>query len=99
MAALPQKTELDKIAYMMQFSQELSERTQIYRQYLEWNSKRKPRKKIKEKQKNMKTTRFPTFAPCAIFYGGSARKNVIELTDLCFLDIDKIEKQHGLRKP
>ena len=38
---MPQETELDKIAYMMQFSPELSELTQIYRQYLEWNEKKK----------------------------------------------------------
>ena len=40
-APMPQETELDKIAYMMQFSPELSELTQIYRQYLEWNEKKK----------------------------------------------------------
>ena len=90
-ATLPQETEFDKIAYMMQFSQELSERTGIYMQYFKWNEK-DGKNRIVRKLKDMKTTRFPAFAPCAIFYGGSARKNVIELTDLCFLDIDHIKE-------
>ena len=76
-AVKPQETELDKVAYMMSFSQELSHRTQIYRDY-----KRRGRK---EKAKEIKITRFPAFCPCAILYDGKARQNVMGLTDLCFL--------------
>ena len=43
-APMPQETELDKIAYMMQFSQEICARTLIYRQYVEWNDKEKKRR-------------------------------------------------------
>ena len=56
-AAKLQETELDRIAYMMQFSQEICTRTQTYRQYLEWNEKKKGKKKnIRRKLKEMKTT-------------------------------------------
>ena len=40
----------------------------------------------------MKITLFPAFAPCAIFYDGKGRENVVGLTDLCFLDIDHIKE-------
>ena len=53
MAARPQETELDKIVYMMEFSQELCTRTQVYRQNLAWGHKKKV--------KTMKITRFPAF--------------------------------------
>ena len=92
-AAKLQETELDRIAYMMQFSQEICTRTQIYRQYLEWNEKWNGKKKnITRKLKEMKATRFPAFAPCALFYDGKSRENVVGLTDLCYLDIDHIKE-------
>jgi len=83
-AVKPQETELDKVAYMMSFSQELSLRTQIYRDYQRLG-------RIKQAKK-IKITRFPAFCPCAILYDGKARENVMGLTDLCFLDIDHIEQ-------
>lgn len=98
-AAKLQETELDRIVYMMQFSQEICTRTQIYRQYLEWNEKWNGKKKnIKRKLKEMKTTRFPAFAPCAIFYGGKGREDVVGLTDLCYLDIDKIDEAAWIKE-
>lgn len=72
----PQETELDKIAYMMSCSQELSNRTQIYRDYLGWGKK--------EKAKKIKTTRFPAYCPSAILYDGKAWQDFLGLTDLCF---------------
>ncbi|MBR1667134.1 MAG: hypothetical protein IJ693_02520 [Bacteroidaceae bacterium] len=89
-ATKPQETELDKIAYMMSFSQELSQRTRIYRDYLGWDKR--------DKAKKMKITRFPAFCPCAILYGGKARQDVMGLTDLCFLDIDHIDDIKKLRE-
>ena len=97
-AAKLQETELDRIAYMMQFSQEICTRTQIYRQYLEWNEKKKGKKNIRRKLKEMKTTRFPAFAPCAIFYGGKGREDVVGLTDLCYLDFDKIDEAARIKE-
>ena len=89
-AAKPQETELDKIAYMMQFSQEICARTQTYRQYLGWGKK--------EKAKKIKITRFPAFCPSAIMYDGKARQNVMGLTDLCFLDIDHVENDKKIEE-
>lgn len=91
-AAKLQETELDRIAYMMQFNQEVCNRTHIYRQYLECDEKKKGKKNITRKLKEMKITLFPAFAPCAIFYDGKGRENVVGLTDLCFLDIDHIKE-------
>ena len=91
-AAKLQETELDRIVYMMQFSQEICTRTQIYRQYLEWNEQKKGKKNITRKMKEMKASRFPAFAPCALFYDGKSRENVVGLTDLCYLDIDHIKE-------
>lgn len=92
-----QKTELDKIVYMMQFSQEICARTQIYRQYLGWN-KKNGKKKITKILKQMKTTRFPAFAPCVVFNGSKSREDVIGLTDLCYLDIDHIKEAKHIRE-
>ena len=89
-AARPQETELDKIVYMMEFSQELCTRTQVYRQNLAWGHKKKV--------KNMKITRFPAFTPCAILFEGKTRQDVIGLTDLCFLDIDHIDKEKKIEE-
>ena len=89
-AAKPQETELDKIVYMMEFSQELCTRTQVYRQNLAWGHKKKV--------KNMKITRFPAFTPCAILFEGKTRQDVIGLTDLCFLDIDHIDKEKKIEE-
>lgn len=89
-AARPQETELDKIVYMMEFSQELCTRTQVYRQNLAWGHKKKV--------KNMKITRFPAFTPCAVLFEGKTRQDVIGLTDLCFLDIDHIDKEKKIEE-
>ena len=97
-AAKLQETELDRIVYMMQFSQEICTRTQIYRQYLEWHEKKSGKKTIKRKLKEMKATRFPAFAPCVIFYGGKSREDVVGLTDLCYLDIDHIKEAKQIRE-
>ena len=97
-AAKLQETELDRIVYTMQFSQEICTRTQIYRQYLEWNGKKKGKKKIMRKLKEMKTTRFPAFVPCAVLYGGKSRKDVMGMTDLCYLDIDHIKEAKQIRE-
>lgn len=83
-ATEPAGTELDKIVFMMQFSQELCVRTEKYRQYLTWGRKKRA--------EEMKVSLFPAFIPGAMMYGGKAKKNVVGMTDLCFLDIDHIKK-------
>ena len=44
----------------------------------------------------MKISKFPAFAPCALFYGGKSRDHVIGLTDLCYLDFDRVEEEKRL---
>lgn len=97
-AAKLQETELDRIVYMMQFSQEICTRTQKYRLYLEWHEKNKGKKSITRKLKEMKITRFPAFVPCAVFYDGKSREDVVGLTDLCYLDIDQIKEPKQIRE-
>ena len=84
-ATEPAVTELGKIVYMMQFSHELCARTEKYRQYLMWGRKKRA--------ENMKVSLFPAFIPGAMMNGGKARKNVVGMTDLCFLDIDHIKNE------
>jgi hypothetical protein len=82
-ASRPQETELDDIVRIMMSSPKICERTETCRQYLAKGNKKEADK--------IKITSFPAFAPCASFYEGKAKNNVIGLTDLCYLDIDHIE--------
>ena len=84
-ASWPQETELDDIVRIMMSSPKICERTQTCRQYLAKGDKKEADK--------IKISSFPAFAPCASFYEGKARANVIGLTDLCYLDIDHIENE------
>ncbi len=84
-ASWPQETELDDIVRIMMSSPKICERTQTCRQYLAKGDKKEADK--------IKISSFPAFAPCASFYEGKARVNVIGLTDLCYLDIDHIENE------
>lgn len=82
-ASWPQETELDDIVRIMRSSPKVCEWTQTCRQYLAKGEKKEADK--------IKISSFPAFAPCASFYEGKARVDVIGLTDLCYLDIDHIE--------
>jgi hypothetical protein len=84
-ASRPQEAELDDIVRIMKSSQKICVWTQNYRKYLA--------KGNKMSADNIKISCFPAFAPCASFYEGKARDNVIGLTDLCYLDIDHIENE------
>ena len=84
-ASWPQETELDDIVRIMMSSPKICERTQTCRQYLAKGDKKEADK--------IKISSFPAFAPCASFYEGKARGNVMCLTDLCYLDIDHIENE------
>ena len=89
-ASWPQETELDDIVRIMRSSQKICLYTQTCRQYMA--------KANKMEAEKIKTTRFPAFAPCAFFYEGKARKDVIGLTDLCFLDIDHIKDERFINE-
>ncbi len=66
--SVPQVTELDRIAYMMQFSRELCERTEVYRQLLA--------RREKQKAEKMKTEDFPAFVPNAVMNVEEATKHL-----------------------
>ena len=87
-----QETELDKIASIMQSSQKLCNMTQQYREQLESVVEQADKKALKEQ----KIKKFPAFTPCASFYDGRTRQDVIGLTGLCFLDIDQISDEKQL---
>lgn len=84
-ASWPQETELDDIVRIMMSSPKICVWTKHCRQYLA--------KGNKMGADNIKISCFPAFAPCANFYEGKARVNIIGLTDLCYLDIDHIENE------
>ena len=84
-ASWPQETELDDIVRIMMSSPIISAWTQACRQYFA--------KGDKMGAESIKISCFPAFAPCASFYEGKARDNIIGLTDLCYLDIDHIENE------
>ncbi len=87
-ASWPQETELDKIVTMMQTSEKIRMNTLSYRQHrMSGNKKDAERVKIKE---------LPAFAPCALFYGGKRRNDVVGLTDLCYLDFDNVKEGQRL---
>lgn len=88
-AGFLQETELGKIANIMQSSQKLCDLTQHYRQQLESAAGKAGKNALKEQ----KITQFPAFTPCAIFYNGRSRQDVIGLTGLCYLDIDHINEE------
>lgn len=83
-AAMPQEPELDKIVHMMQTSQVLQARTEVHRKCVVRGHK--------QETKTTKIHHFPAFAPCAFFYDGKGRDNVIGLTGLCYLDYDHVKE-------
>lgn len=87
-ASWPEETELDRIVCMMQSSQEISLRTLLYRKYRASGNK--------AEAEQMKITRFPAYAPCALFDDRKGREYVIGLTDLCYLDFDNVKEETRL---
>ena len=83
-----QDTELDKIVSMMQTSEEIRLRTLLYRKIRSSGDK--------AGTEYMKISKFPAFAPCALFYGGKSREHVLGLTDLCYLDFDNVKEERLL---
>lgn len=83
-----QDVELDQIVNSMQTNQEIRLRTILYRKLLECGDKMSA--------DYMKAVKFTAFAPCASFYGGKRKNNVLGLTDLCYLDFDDVEEEKRL---
>lgn len=43
----------------------------------------------------IKFTQLPAFAPCAILEGGKSKNDVVDLTGICFIDIDHISEDQA----
>ncbi len=81
----PQEKELVNIVYLMMCDQDVYLKTHLYRGYLAVDDS--------YAVEQVKITKFEAFAPCAVFGVGKARENVLELTDLCYLDFDNIKDE------
>jgi len=81
-AKKPQKTSLEKIVHIIQTSHHLEKLTFEARAHYAAGHKKNGDK--------IKKNELPAFAPCAYFLDGKSREDIIGLTGLCFLDIDKI---------
>ena len=87
-ASWGQNVELDQIVNSMQTNQEIRLRTILYRKLRECGDEMGA--------DYIKTIKFPAFAPCASFYGGKRKNNVLGLTDLCYLDFDNVKDEKRL---
>ncbi len=81
----PQETELDSIVKVMRTSKKLFMLCEDYKK-LDVEGDIKGKLKIKRKE-------IPAFVPSALLYGGKGHRNVIGLTDLCFMDIDGLDEE------
>ena len=81
----PQETSLEAIVRVVKCSDRLSELTSKVRTYLQSGAK-----KMADK---VKKGTLPVFIPAAHVMGGKGHDNIVALTGLCFIDIDKISQE------
>ena len=84
-AGKPQRTSLEKVIQMIKTSPVLDVLTDKARSLYAAGKK--------EKGDNIKKNQIPAFFPAAYMLDGIARINLIGLTGLCFIDIDKIGEE------
>lgn len=84
-AAKPQRTPLEKIVEMIKTSPLLQEFTMEARRLYATGEK--------EKGDSIKKNLLPAFAPAGYLLDGKGRDNLIGLTGLCFIDIDRMEEE------
>ncbi len=78
----PQRTSLEKVIRMIKTSQVLKDYTDVARLLYAAGKK--------EQGDSIKKNQIPAFSPAAYMLDGLGRENLIGLTGLCFIDIDKI---------
>lgn len=81
-AKYPQETELDKIVCAIRESKRIKIFCEERRKLLARGRK--------NQADNIKKTKIPVFCPGAFLFDGKGRKDVIGLTNLCFLETDHI---------
>ena len=84
-AAKPKWTSLEKIVEMIMTNPYLEQYTRAARKRYASGKK--------GKADTIKKTCLPAFAPCGYFADGKGREDLIGLTGLCFIDIDKISEE------
>lgn len=84
-AKFPQETDLEKIVCAIRESKRIKSFCKERRKLLA--------KGKKDQADNIKKTKIPVFCPGAFLFDGKARKNVIGLTNLCFLETDHIAEE------
>lgn len=83
MSKYPKETELDDIVRIMRTSKKLHALCEKYVMFLE--------KGNKQEQRNIKIRHIPAFVPSALLFDGKAQRNIIGLTNLCYMDIDHVD--------
>ena len=84
-AKYPKSAELDDIVRIMRSSLKLRKLCEEYRKY-DAQGDRQGKLRIKRKE-------TPAFVPSSLLFEGKAHRNIIGLTDLCFMDIDGINEE------
>ena len=82
MSKYPQETELDDIVRIMRTSNRLRALCEKYRHISGKGQKREKR--------NFKIKEIPAFIPSSLVFEGKGHRNVIGLTNLCYMDIDHL---------
>ena len=81
----PQRTSLEKVIQEIKTSSALKDYTDIARMLYAIGKK--------EQGDAIKKNKIPAFFPAAYMIDGVGRKNLVGLTGLCFIDIDKIKEE------
>ena len=84
-AKYPQETDMDKIVCAIRESKRI-------KSFCEERRKLLVKGRINQAD-NIKKTKIPVFFPGAFLFDGKGRKNVIGLTNLCFLETDHISEE------
>lgn len=89
MSKAPKETELDDIVRIMRTSLRLRGLCKNYSKHVENDNKVKGRK--------IKKWLIPAVIPSALLYNGKGQRNVVGLTNLCYIDIDRIEEKQIMK--
>lgn len=85
MAKYPKSAELDDIVRIMRSSQKLRALCEEYRKYDDQGNKQ-GKLRIKRKE-------TPAFVASSLLFEGKSHRNIIGLTDMCFMDIDGLDEE------
>lgn len=84
-SGIPQESTLEDIIFSIKSSKRLKKSTSKVRKYLNEG--------LMEKAVMIKKGSLPAFVPAAQLLGGKGHDNIVSLTGLCFIDIDKISEE------